>query len=220
MGAARAAGTPIHVSRDFERYVAVRRAYGAHHLNQAFDPCHVRFDARDFWLLAEDRDGAPLATYCSRTFEIGDFYSLVISQTLWFGAGLRLVDPRFEVRRTLPAFGGTVAHAGGFWIRPEHRGHLALTRLMPRLARALALRNAAIEHDSGMLLDDPSEPVRERLEARAAAAVRTYGFARAGVMVDGWFPPEHRVARVRLCHSNRAEAISSLLDRVNLRKAA
>jgi hypothetical protein len=171
-------------------------------------------------LLAEDSHGAPLATYCSRLFEIRDFYSLIVSQALWFGPGPRLVDACFEVRRGVQPFGGTVAHAGGFWITPAHRGHLGLTRLMPRIARALALRNDAIEHDSGMLLDDPDETARERVEARAAAAVRTYGFARAGVIVDGWFPPEHRRARVRLCHSSRAEAISSLLDRVNLPVAA
>lgn len=218
LGLARAVGTAIHVSRDFRRYAAIRRASGDAHLNQAFDPSYVAFDERDFWLLAEDRNGAPVATYCSRCFELDDFYSIIASQCLWFGAKPRLVDPDYQVVRAIPAFGGVVAHAGGLWVRADHRGQLGLARLLPRIARALALRNNVIDHDSGMLLDRPDRA--ERAHQRAAAAVRTYGFARAGIIVDGWFPPERCCAIVHLCHSTRAEAIGSLSEPLNLPIAA
>jgi hypothetical protein len=49
---------------------------------------------------------------------------------------------------------------------------------------------------------------------RAAAAARTYGFARAEPFVQGWFPPEQRAATMHLCHSTRAEAIASLTEAV------
>ena len=40
---------------------------------------------------------------------------------------------------------------------------------------------------------------------------QVYGFARAHRLVNGWFPPEARRAIIHLCHSTRAEAVSSLL---------
>src|SRR5262245_33466046 len=63
-------GIRVQVRRDFDRYVALRRAHGDHHLNQAFDPAHTRFDRRDFWLLMEQQgDGGTVATYCLRVLD-------------------------------------------------------------------------------------------------------------------------------------------------------
>jgi len=191
----------LHVLRDFERYVAVRRAQDDHHLNQAFHPRHTRIGKRDFWLLVEDSDGHAAATFCTRILEVENFYAVIRTQSLWFGLRPTVVDSRFVVSCTIPPFGGLVGYGGGLWIRPDKRHHERLAQIMPRLARAFALRNCDIDHDSAMLLNsaDPALAIKSR--QRAAAAARTYGFARAEPFVEGWFPPEQCEALVHLCHS-------------------
>lgn len=204
-------GIRVHVRRDFDRYVGLRRAHGDHHLNQAFDPAHTRFDRRDFWLLMEQqRDGSAVATYCLRVLDVDNFYTEVHSQRFWFGSAPRLVDPRFVVTCEVPPFGGVVASSGGMWVRPDKRGG-GVSKIVPRLARALALRNSAVEHDCGMVLNNPEA---------ARLAIRNYGYARVGLMTDGWFPPEQADMRVDLCHADRAECLASLIEPAALAAAA
>ena len=200
----------VHVLRDFERYVAVRRANGEHHLNQAFDPAHTQFDRRDFWLLLEDHAGTTVATYCMRILDVENFYTEVQTLRFWFGPKLRLVDPRFVLTCSIPPFGGVVASCGGMWVRPDRRGG-GISRIVPRLARALGLRNSNIDHDCGMVLNNP-DPAR--------LAVRNYGYARVDLMADGWFPPEERDMTVHLCHADRAECLTSLVAPTALALAA
>ncbi len=188
-------GVHVHVRRDFDRYVSIRRAHGDHHLNQAFDPTHTNFHRRDFWLLVEDREGTEIATFCMRTIEVANFYSIIQSQSLWFNKRPHLVDPRFIVSCTIPPFGGLVAHGGGMWVRKDRRG-TCISWVLLRLGRALALRN-----NSGMILDNP-DPKR--------LGIKNYGLARVELMTDGWFPPEGRTATVHLCHADRQECIQSL----------
>jgi hypothetical protein len=213
-------GLTLHVLRDFRRYVAVRHAYGDHHLNQAFDPSHARIGNRDFWLRVDDGDDKPVATFCMRTLQVDDFYAVIRTQSLWFGARPTLVDPRYVVSCLIPSFGGAVGHGGGLWIRPDQRGHRGLAQLLPRLARALALRNHDIDHDSAMLLNSAQAADAEKVRRRAAAAARTYGYARAEPFVRGWFPPEQRDATMHLCHATRQEAINSLHEPASLRLLA
>lgn len=201
-----------HVRRDFDRYVALRHAHGDRHINQAFDPTHTRFGPRDFWVLVEEAHGAAVATFCMRSLDVANVYTLIQSQSLWFSKRPRLVDPGFVVSCSIPPFGGRVGHGGGLWIRPDLRGQQGLVRLMPRFARALALRNHDIDHDSAMLLNSADPAQAAKVHHRAAAAARTYGFARAEPFVQGWFPPEQRDATMHLCHSTRAEAIGSLSE--------
>lgn len=153
-----AAGISLRVRRNFEAYIATRHDHGDIHLNQAFDPKCVRFGPYDFWLLAESLTGEPLATYCSRRFLVDKFFDLIRSQALWFGNGPRLVDPRFVVECEIPPFGGEVAHGGGLWVREDHRGSSHLAAILPRFARAIALRNRPLDYDSGMIRNDPRDP--------------------------------------------------------------
>jgi hypothetical protein len=218
--ALRESGLRLHVQRDFQAYVAVRRAHGDHHLNQAFDPRHARIGHRDFWLRLDDGDGDTVATFCMRVCEVEDFYAVIRTQSLWFGIRPTLVDPRYVVSCVIPPFGGVVGHGGGLWIRPDRRGQRGLVQLLPRLARALALRNHDIDHDSAMLLNSAEPAASEKVRRRAAAAARTYGFARAEPFVQGWFPPEQRDATMHLCHATRQEAIDSLGEPAPLQLAA
>jgi hypothetical protein len=211
IGALADAGITLRVRRNFETYAAIRRSYGDLHLNQAFDPHHIRFGDRDFWLLAENRCGETIATHCLRRFIVDDFYDLIRSQSLWFGIRPHLLDARFVVACEIPPFGGEVAHGGGLWVRQDYRGSARLSFILPRLARAIALRMAPFDHDSAMIRNDPRDPPRLADRKAAFMGVRAYGFARVHRFVDGWFPPEGRQAVMHLCHATRAEALASLV---------
>ena len=204
-------GISLQVRRNFETYAAIRRTHGDIHMNQTFDPRETRFGPDDFWLLAENHDGEAIATYCLRRFFVEDFYGLVRSQALWFSNRPLLVDPHFVVECAIPPFGGEISHGGGLWVREDYRGSFRLAMIMPRFARAIALRTRPLDHDSGMILNDLRD--RTNVVDRKATFMgrRVYGFARVHRLVDGWFPPEARRAIIHLCHSTRAEAVGSLL---------
>jgi hypothetical protein len=209
----------LRLRRNFGAYAAIRRHYGDIHLNQAFDPQCVRFGPHDFWVLAENRNGEPVATYCSRRFLVNDFFDLIRSQALWFGNRPRLVDPRFIIECEISPFGGEVAHGGGLWVREDHRGSSNLAAILPRFARAIALRTRPLDYDSGMIRNDPRDPPKLADRKAVFMGMRTYGFARVHRFVNGWFPPEGRDAIMHLCHSTRAEIVGSLIS-PRLSKAA
>jgi hypothetical protein len=207
------AGITLRVRRNFETYAAIRLANGVMHLNQAFDPRYACFGDDDFWLLALDRRGEAIATYCVRRFIADDFYDVIRSQALWFGERSRRVDPRFVVVCTVPAFGGEVIHEGGCWVRKDYRGRTREPRLswvLSRIARAIALRNRAFDYATGMILNDPRDPPEVTSRKAVSLGVEAYGFAGVHRFVNGWFPPERRNATVYLCNSNREEAVASL----------
>lgn len=204
------AGMSLRIRCDFASYVAIRRAHGERHLNQAFDPAEVRFGHDDFWLLAENREAEPIATYCLRRFSVDDFYALVRSQRLWFSRRPRAPDPRFVVDCGSPPVGGEVSHGGGLWVRGDYRGWSRLAMVMPRLARAVALRDRPFDHDTAMIRNDPRDRADAADRKAGYVAKRAYGFARVHRLVDGWFPPEGRRAVIHLCHATKAEAMASL----------
>lgn len=207
------AGITLRVRRDFATYAALRRSHGEFRLNQAFDPRHVKFGNDDFWLLAENRYGEAIATYCLRRFIVDDFYDVIRSQNLWFGVRPHLVDPRFVVDCEIPPFGGEVAHEGGNWVREDYRGALRqprLSRVMSRLARAIALRNRPFDHTSAMIRNDPRDPPEVTSRKANSLGIGACGFARVHRFVDGWFPPDGRDAVMYLCHATKGEAVASI----------
>jgi hypothetical protein len=204
-------GITLRLRRNFSSYVAIRQINGdGDHLNQTFDPKYNKFGSDDFWLLAENQRGEAIATYCLRRFVVDDFYRLIRSQALWFGDRPRLVDPCFVVDCAIPPFGGQVAHGGGLWVRDDYRGSHKLAIVLPRLARAIALRNAPFDHDTAMIRNNPHDPAPLADRKAAFMGIRAYGFVRVHRLVDGWFPPEGRNAIMHLCHATRAEALASL----------
>jgi hypothetical protein len=204
-------GIKLRLRRNFLTYAAIRRLYGDNdHLNQTFDAKYNKFSSNDFWLLAENKHGEEIATYCLRRFVVEDFFHLIRSQALWFGDRPRLVDPRFVVACAIPPFGGQVAHGGGLWVRDDYRGSYKLAIVLPRLARAIALRDDPFDNDSAMIRNDPRDPAPLADRKAVFMGIRAYGFARVHPFVDGWFPPEGRKAIMYLCHATRAEAVASL----------
>ncbi len=207
------AGVTLRVRRNFETYAAIRLANGTMHLNQAFDPRHARFGHDDFWLLALDRRGEAIATYCVRRFVADDFYDLIRSQALWFDNRPRLPDPRFVVDCAIPSFGGEVVYEGGNWVREDYRGRSKQPRLshaISRIARAIALRNRPFGYTTAMILNDPRDPPEVTSRKAVSLGIEACGFAGVHRFVNGWFPPEGRDAIVYLCYSTRAEALASL----------
>ena len=97
------------------------------------------------------------------------------------------------------------------WVREDYRGCSRLAIVMPRFARAIALRSRPFDHDSGMIRNDPQDRAKVADRKAAFMGKRIYGFARVHRVVDGWFPPETREAIIYLCHSTRAEAVDSLV---------
>jgi hypothetical protein len=205
-------GITLHVNDNFPMYRAIRRAAGDSHLNQAFDTRHIKVGAGDFWLLAANKKGEAIATYCLRRFVVDDFYDLIRSLRLWFSLRPRRADRRFVVECQIPAFGGEVVHGGGLWIRDDYRGFARLAEVMPRYARAVALGDRPFDHDSGMICNNPADPADVADRKASYMGRKVYGFARVHRFVDGWFPPEERDAIMHLCHATRAEAIASLCD--------
>ena len=205
-------GISLCLRSDFNEYVGIRHRHGDTHLNQVFDPRHVKFSAGDFWLLAENARGEAIATYCLRRFLVEDFFDLIETQALWFSTRSRLIDRRFVVECEIPPFGGEVVHGGGLWIRGDYRGASRLAVVLPRFARAVALYDRSFDHDSAMIRNNPEDPA-ETVERKATYMGRkVYGYARVHRFVDGWFPPERRKAIMHLCHSTKTEAIASLFS--------
>jgi hypothetical protein len=203
-------GVSLEMCEDFKKYIAIRRQHGDRHLNQAFDPQYVKFGTGDFWLLAENRKGEAIATYCLRRLVANDFFDLVRSLALWFGDTSNYADPRFVVDCKIPPFGGEVIHSGGLWIRHDYRGVSRLAVMMPHLGRIFALRQRPFDHDTGMIRNDPADAAEIADRKAAFMGSKVYGFARVHRFVNGWFPPEGRNAIMYLCHATRAEAIGLL----------
>jgi hypothetical protein len=200
----------LELRDDFDKYTAIRHQHGDRHLNQAFDPDHVKFGSDDFWLLVENDRGEAIATYCLRRFVVADFFDLIRSLALWFFSPRFHVDPRFTVECEIAPFGGEVVHGGGLWIREDYRGLSRLAIVMPRFARAVALLHRPFDHDSAMIRNEPQDPATVAGRKATFMGRQIYGYARVHRFVDGWFPPEKRNAIMHLCHATRAEAIASL----------
>ncbi len=203
----------VRLLHDFEIYLWVRATNGDHNFNQVFDIRYANLEADDFWLLATNKIGEPIATYCLRWFIVSDFYDLIRSLVLWFPNHHCEADPNFVVDCGIPPFGGEIIHGGGLWIRNDYRGASRLAGVMPRLARVIALGVRPFAHDTAMIRNDPSDS-RELADRKAGyMGKKVYGFARVSRFVDGWFPPEGRDAIMHLCHASRSEAIASLVPR-------
>lgn len=191
-------GLTVHVEHDFPAFMRYRGAVGDGFCYPSFDPARCRIGPDDFWLRAVDDDGRTVACNATRIFrDVEDFYDLMRSEALW-GDRLPRVIGRCEPDCTIPTFGGVVGHWGGMWVDPSQRGR-GLAKLLPELLRGLMLRNHAIDYETGLVF----EPL-------VGLALGQYQFARCEKVIDGYFPPSGKPARVYLCHTDRAEALRSV----------
>jgi len=191
-------GLSVHIEQDFDAFAQARRSVGDGFCYPTFDPARCRISASDFWLRVVDDGGKTVSTLATRIFEdVEDFYQLIRSEAIWGDRILRAVG-RCHPVCTIPPFGGVIAHNGGMWVDPTRRGH-GLAKLLHGLSRGLALRNSAIDHDTGLVF----EPL-------VRVAFSQYQFPRCDLVIDGYFPPTGKPERVYLCHISRAEALASM----------
>jgi hypothetical protein len=191
-------GLVVHIETDFYEFARLRRSLGDGFCYPTLDPTHCRIGPAAFWLRTVDDAGDTVAVLAARIFtNVADFYQLMRAETLWDDRHVHEVG-RCQPICSIPPFGGVVGHSGGMWVSPSQRGH-GLAKLMQSLSRGLQLRNHAIDVDTGLVF----EPL-------VRFALSQYEYPRCELVIDGYFPPTARPARVYLCHMARAEALSSM----------
>jgi hypothetical protein len=191
-------GLTVHIDHDLHAFARLRRRLGDGFCYPSLDPTQCRIGPDAFWLHVLDAAGETTATLAARIFaDVDDFYQLMMSETLWWDRRPHEVG-RCRPLRSIPAFGGTVGHSGGMWVSPTQRGR-GLANLMQSLSRGLQLRNHAIDVDTGLVF----EPL-------VSFAMSQYQYPRCELVIDGFFPPTGKDARVYLCHMTREEALTSM----------
>jgi GNAT superfamily N-acetyltransferase len=191
-------GLAVHIERDFEAFAGYRGRVGDGFCYPTFHPSRCTIGAADFWLRVVDDRGETVSALATRIFEdVEDFYQLMRSEVLWDDRSLRAIG-RCEPVCAIPKFGGAIAHNGGMWVDPARRGH-GLAKLLHGMSRALALRNSAIDFDTGLVF----EPL-------VRVAITQYRFPRCELVIEGYFPPTAKPERVFLCQISRAEALASM----------
>jgi hypothetical protein len=186
------------IEHDFEEFAALRSQVADGFVYPSFDPRHSRLDRDAFWLRAVDEAGRTVATHASRVFRTDDFYRLMRSERLWHDRGVHILNSGYKMNCPIPPFGGVVGHTGGMWVHPSQRGR-RLATLLPSLARGLLLRNYEVEYETGLVFEE-----------LVPLALRSYGYPRVELCVDGLFPPTGEPERVYMCHMTRQEALAQI----------
>ena len=138
------AGLRFSVESDLAAWAEVMRAAPSiTAVSPSFDPEHSWLTpANAFWVCLRDGSGQVVGCICSRLFETEDMMQVIRSYRLFFDRKpvldlrpLHLVAPD-----EVPIMSGRVGYTGGYWLHPDWRGR-GLSRLLPRINRALALRH-------------------------------------------------------------------------------
>jgi hypothetical protein len=188
----------VHVETDFRAFANYRGGVGDGFCYPSFDPARCRIGRADFWLRLVNDAGDTVAANATRIFaDVEDFFQLVRTEALWSDRLPRVVG-RSEPVCSISPFGGVIAHFGGLWVEPSQRGR-GLAKLLPALARGLALRNLSFDFDTSLVF----EPL-------VGLALGQYQYPRCELVIDGYFPPTGKSERVYLCQMSRAEALTSM----------
>lgn len=138
------AGLQFSVESDLAEWAAVMRAAPSiAAVSPSFDPDQSWLTpANSFWVALRDEAGTVVGCICSRLFETDDMMQIIRSYRLFFDRKpvldlrpLQLVAPD-----EVPIIAGRVGYTGGYWLHPDWRSR-GLSRLLPRINRALALRH-------------------------------------------------------------------------------
>jgi hypothetical protein len=182
-------GLDLHVERDFESFVEVRRRCDEPWIYPSFDPRLSDLSSAARWLRASTPDGDTVGTFALRVFDTSDFYDLMRSGALWFGETQSNDQPRCRVQTSV-SLSGLIGHCGGAWVHPAWRGR-GLVQLLCLYSRALLLRDFDVDHETALVF--------ERLY-RNGLARRAYHYPRLLKVIDGFFPPTGTSEQVYLCH--------------------
>lgn len=197
----------LQVETDMAHWVSVmRQAPQIAAVNPSYDPARCRLTPYSaFWLNALSH-GRTVACIANRLFVTDDFVGLMRTGRLWSDrpAADRLRPAGLVPLRGRSPFAGRIGHHGGLWVHPDWRGR-RLAVLLPRLTRALSLRQFAVDWHCGLTLE---------ALAGHAVPIKAYGYSRQELCIDGHFPVTGRNDRVYLTSISRAEMLAQMDDAV------
>ena len=178
----------------------MRTAPGIAAVTTTFDPEHSYVHpGNSFWISLRDQAGAIVGCNCFRLFVTDDVLPLIRSWRLFFDRQpllemkpLRLVSPS-----DIPIISGRVGYGGGYWLHPSQRGK-GLTRLVPRVCRALGLRHFDVDWVFGLHKETPG---------RTAMARESYGLPNQFPCIRGYFPPRGEDGAYRIAYIHRGEML-------------
>lgn len=189
---------------------AMRRADGATIVNPAFDPEYCDLDqANSFWIAITDDVGTVVGCVASKKVTTTNFQEEIRTCSLWLGDR---ADPAREPMTLLlpswtPRISGAVAFHGGLWLHPKVRG-FGLAHLIPRMARAAAVRRFRADWDCGFVFGALGE---------ANVPVKAYGYSNCELAVDGYFPLTDKHEKLYLPWDSREQWVAASLEWMNAR---
>ena len=183
----------------------LRAAPGIAAVTTSFDPEHSYVHpGNSFWLRLHDRRDETVGCICFRLFLTDDILPLIRSWRLFFDRTpllelhpLHLVNPS-----DIPIIAGRVGYAGGYWLHPDQRGK-GLTRLLPRINRALGLRHFDADWVFGLNKDTAN---------RAAMVRDSYGMPNRFSCIDGYFPPRGEDGSYQVVYVHRGEMLRLIYE--------
>jgi hypothetical protein len=177
-------------------------------VNVAANPEYHRLQPdNSFWLSLRRRGskGPAIACICDRLIETDDFVEMQRNLELWYGNTAHEHEP-LEIalpRSEYPEIKGQIGHPVGLWVNPSER-HSGLAWLLQRLVRAMTLaRWPDVEWHCGTTL----EPLVNR-----GIPFNTYGYTRADLLSDGYFPVTGKHERPYLTSIHRSEMLMQIAD--------
>ena len=197
----------VQVETDMGRWVSVmRQAPQIAAVNPSYDPARCRLTADNAFWLNVLSDSRTVACIANRLVVTDDFIDLMRSGRLWADhPGTDEAEPAGLVWPTeRPPIAGRIGHHGGLWVHPEWRGR-RLAVVLPRLTRALSLRQFAVDWHCGLTLESL---------CRHAVPIKAYGYTRQEVCIDGYFPVTRRQDCVYLTSISRTEMLVQMDDAV------
>lgn len=170
-------------------------------VSPSFDPEHSWLTpANSFWVCLRDDSGKAVGCICSRLFETDDMMQIIRSYRLFFDRKpvldlrpLRLVAPD-----DVPIMSGRVGYTGGYWLHPDWRGR-GLSRLLPRINRALALRHFDLDWLFSLGRDT---------ERWARVAREDLAMPNRFSCFDGYFPGRGENGKYAVFYADRGDLLS------------
>lgn len=196
------AGLAFTVEGDLREWAeTMRAAPSITAVSPSFDPDHSWLTpANSFWVCLRDGSGQVIGCICSRLFETDDMMQIIRSYRLFFDRKpvldlrpLRLVAPD-----DVPIISGRIGYTGGYWLHPDWRGR-GLSRLLPRINRALALRHFDLDWLFSLGRDT---------ETWARVAREELAMPNRFSCFDGYFPGRGEDGKYAVFYADRGDLLS------------
>lgn len=159
-----------------------------------------------FWVKVIDDSGAVIGCQANRFVETEDFVEEYVTTHRFFGNRCpSLVQYPVALQESVPVLRGKLNFGGGGWVHPDWRGK-AISGLMSRIGRTLALRHFLIDYYLGFIT--------------ATANHRLYGRNRQGLMnrrhlLTGHYPGRDEPLEVDIYWMHRGEILNQIAREIS-----